>query len=137
MFFSEEERALHACFNIGKTDSTALLPPTHSAQQQPHKQCIRTDHSSTYCAVGAQSNSEAHCACNVNTVKVAQVLPRHLNVCSSCGTCYENSGDSLSNFDSITGQPCGTGGHVCPNSPSVRKGQAAACENGTFTVYIY
>ena len=40
-------------------------------------------------------------------------------VCSSCGKTYENSGDSLSNFD-LSVDSAGTGGHKCPNSPSVR-----------------
>ena len=40
-------------------------------------------------------------------------------VCSSCGITYENSGDSLSDFD-LSVDSAGVGGHKCPNSPSVR-----------------
>lgn len=40
-------------------------------------------------------------------------------VCSSCGKTYENSGDSLSDFDTSV-DSVGIGGHRCPNSPSVR-----------------
>ena len=40
-------------------------------------------------------------------------------ICSSCGKAYENSGDSLSDFD-LSIDPVGISGHKCPNSPSVR-----------------
>lgn len=39
--------------------------------------------------------------------------------CSSCGKTYENSGDSLSDFD-LSVDSAGISGHKCPNSPSVR-----------------
>ena len=41
-------------------------------------------------------------------------------VCSSCGKSYENSGDSLSDFDLSVNDSTGIVGHRCPNSPSVR-----------------
>ena len=49
-----------------------------------------------------------------------------LCACSSCGKVYENSGDSLSDFDLST-DCIGVGGHMCPNSPSVRQFHDPEC----------
>ena len=115
MFFSEKEWTNHICFN--NANVMATIPTVRTSQQDPNKQ-----HS---------SNSEAQCGCSPSTTKVAQLLPRHLSICSSCGTCYENSGDSLSSIDGSVKSPCRTGGHACPNSPSVR--MATGKENGMYS----
>ena len=139
IFFSEQERQKHSCLNAANKS----LPSVHgvasstfqSSSLQPKRNgpvmftsnfsqnlikphCLyQTPNSSllnnhTQCA-------NRYCDCSRRHTDCTSKAQGSFCVCSSCGKTYENSGDSLSDFD-LSVDSAGTGGHKCPNSPSVR-----------------
>ncbi|KAJ7340352.1 hypothetical protein OS493_003095 [Desmophyllum pertusum] len=146
IFFSEQERQQHSCLNAAEE---SLPPPLHGPSStlnflqsssfqvkrnspvmftnsspknliKPHHLCTNPSSSllnhPTQCAnrfCDCARNHTCTCTDHAGNVKGS------FCVCSSCGKTYENSGDSLSDFD-ISVDSAGIGGHRCPNSPSVR-----------------
>lgn len=142
IFFSEQERQQHSCLHAankslptlhGVASSTFnfLQPSSFQSKRnspvmfmsslpqnliKPHR-LYQTPNSSllnhhTQCA-------NRYCDCSRKHTDCTSKAQGSFCVCSSCGKTYENSGDSLSDFD-LSVDSAGTGGHKCPNSPSVR-----------------
>ncbi|KAL9957262.1 hypothetical protein ACROYT_G038876 [Oculina patagonica] len=142
IFFSERERQQHSCLHTAKESLPALhgvhssnlnflqsssfqvkrnspVMFTNSSPQnliKPHHLCKNPNSSllnhHTQCA-------NRVCDCSRNHIDHVGKAKESFCVCSSCGKTYENSGDSLSDFD-LSVDSAGIGGHKCPNSPSVR-----------------
>lgn len=143
IFFSEQESQQHSCLNVAKESLPALhgVPSsslnflqsssfqvkrnspvmfTNSSPQnliKPQHLCKNPNspllNHHTQCASRFCDCSRNHVLDHVGKAKGSSC------VCSSCGKTYENSGDSLSDFD-LSVDSAGIGGHKCPNSPSVR-----------------
>ncbi|XP_022794519.1 meiosis regulator and mRNA stability factor 1-like [Stylophora pistillata] len=146
IFFSEEERQQHSCLNSTteplpgrcpyrypssnlnfnqsssfqfKRNSPVMFtnasPQNLIKPQQLHK------NPSASIPSGQVTCGKKLCDCSKNcgTVGLTNKVKETFCVCSSCGISYENSGDSLSDFD-LSVDSAGIGGHKCPNSPSVR-----------------
>ena len=172
IFFSEQERQQHTCLNTprksipplhGDPSPTPLnfLQPsslqakrnspvmfTNSSPQnlvKPHHLCTRNPNASLL-------NHHTHytsglCDCSKNHAdNSGRGRAGSFCICSSCGKTYENSGDSLSDFD-LSVDSAGISGHKCPNSPSVRglvndlEGKYISCTlalfKGQFTQYNF
>lgn len=145
IFFSEQERQQHTCLNAPIEPLTApcgvpssnslgfhhslnlqaktngplaftnaspqnLIKPQHLYSKNPGTSLL--NHQTQYTS-GVCDCSRSH------TDSFGRGRAGSCCVCSSCGKTYENSGDSLSDFD-LSVDSAGISGHNCPNSPSVR-----------------
>ena len=148
IFFSEQERQQHTCLNApiealtvprGGPPSTPLgfhhpsnlqtktngpLAFTNASPQnliKPHHLYSKNPGTSLL-NHHTQSASGVHvCDCSrSHTDSFGRGRAGSCCVCNSCGKIYENSGDSLSDFDLSVDSAGISGGHKCPNSPSVR-----------------
>ena len=146
IFFSEQERQQHSCLNattepisghhVHRYPSSNLNfhqsssfqfkrnSPVMFTNASPQN-LIKPEHlcknPSTSIPSGHAACAKKFCNCSRShaTVGLTNQVKGPFCVCSSCGISYENSGDSLSDFD-LSVDSAGIGGHKCPNSPSVR-----------------
>lgn len=140
IFFSEQERQQHTCLSTPVETLTTLhggLPSAPFSFHQPSNLQSKTNGLLAFTSAppqnlikprhlcgkgpGASFGHQVQCAsgqCNYSD-NVGRGRAGSFSVCTSCGKAYENSGDSLSDFD-LSVDSAGISGHRCPNSPSVR-----------------
>ena len=142
IFFSEQERQQHSCLNAANKSSSSLHGVASSTFNFPLSSSFQAKRNSPIMFTSSSPqnlikphrlyqthnssllNHHNHCAnrfcdCSRNQTDCTGKAQGSFCVCSSCGKTYENSGDSLSDFD-LSVDSAGVGGHKCPNSPSVR-----------------
>lgn len=142
IFFSDQEKQQHTCLNASKESSAcgALFSVPIDVHHSPNLNAktsgplMFTSASPQnlvkpqFCNQNLSATSSCHhvpftsgpCNCSGNHIdSTGRGRSGSFCICSSCGKAYENSGDSLSDFD-LSIDPVGISGHKCPNSPSVR-----------------